>query len=157
LSQLASPYPRASELAPTPAISPRPTSAASAADGRPLQVPIFLLYQDPDNPRTGFAEENIDDLAQDIRERGILQPIVVHPADAAGRYRIHFGALRLRAARKAGLRHVPVVVRDVAADPYAQVAENLKRHARRPSRSRASSKAASTQASPTPRLLNGSA
>jgi ParB family chromosome partitioning protein len=56
----------------------------------------------------------------------------VHPADAAGRYRIHFGALRLRAARKAGLRDVPIVVRDVAADPYAQVAENLKRHALSP-------------------------
>jgi len=132
LSHPASPHPRASELAPTPTVSPRPTSTASAANGRPLQVAIFLLYQDPDNPRTEFAEENIDDLAQDIRERGILQPIVVHPADAAGRYRIHFGALRLRAARKAGLRDVPVVVRDVAADPYAQVAENLKRHALSP-------------------------
>lgn len=85
LSHPASPHPRASELAPTPTVSPWPTSAASAANGRPLQVAIFLLYQDPDNPRTDFAEENIDDLAQDIRERGILQPIVVHPADAAGR------------------------------------------------------------------------
>jgi ParB family chromosome partitioning protein len=90
---------------------------------------IFLLYQDPDNPRTEFAEADIDDLAQDIRERGIPQPIVVHPADAAGRYRIHFGALRLRAARKAGLRDDPVVVRDVAADPYAQVQELRSVHA----------------------------
>jgi ParB family transcriptional regulator, chromosome partitioning protein len=128
LSDLASPHPRASELAPTSAVSPRPTSTASAANGRPLQVAIFLLYHDPDNPRTEFAEETVDDLAQDIRERGILQPIVVHPADAAGRYRIHFGALRLRAARKAGLSDVPIVVRDVAADPYARVAENLERH-----------------------------
>jgi ParB family chromosome partitioning protein len=132
LSHPASPHPRASELMATPAVSPRPTSAASAADGRPLQVAISLLYQDPDNPRTEFAEENLDDLAQDILERGILQPIVVHPADAADRYRIHFGALRLRAARKAGLRDVPIVVRDVAADPYAQVEENLKRHALSP-------------------------
>jgi ParB family chromosome partitioning protein len=132
LSHPASPHPRASELAPIPAVSPRPTSTASDANGRPLQVAISLLYQDPDNPRTEFAEENVDDLAQDIRERGILQPIVVHPADAAGRYRIHFGALRLRAARKVGLRDVPIVVRDVVADPYAQVAENLKRHALSP-------------------------
>jgi ParB family chromosome partitioning protein len=132
LSHLASPHPLASELAPTPTVSPRSTSTASAANGRPLQVAIFLLYLDPDNPRTEFAEENINDLAQDIRERGILQPIVVHPADAAGRYRIHFGALRLRAARKAGLQDVPIVVRDVAADPYAQLAENLKRHALSP-------------------------
>ena len=132
LSNAASPHPCASKLAPTPTVSPRPASTASAANGRPLQVAIFLLYQDPDNPRTEFAEETIDDLAQDIRERGILQPIVVHPADAAGRYRIHFGALRLRAARKAGLRDVPIVMRDVVADPYAQVAENLRRHALSP-------------------------
>ena len=102
LSHSASPHLRANELAPTLAVPPRPTSTASTANGRPLQVAIFLLYQDPDNPRPEFAKENIDDLAQDIRERGILQPIVVHPADSAGRYRIHFGALRLRAARKAG-------------------------------------------------------
>ena len=43
-------------------------------------------------------------------------------------YRIHFGAKRLRAARRAGLDEVPVVVRDAPADPYAQVAENQKRH-----------------------------
>ena len=52
----------------------------------------------------------------------------MHPADAAGRYRIHFGAKRLRAARRAGLDEVPVVVRDAPADAYAQVAENQKRH-----------------------------
>ncbi len=132
LSHEESSHPRANELAPTLTVSPRQTSTASAANGRPLQVAIFLLYQDPDNPRTEFAEADIDDLAQDIRERGILQPIVVHPVDAAGRYRIHFGALRWRAAHKAGLRDVPIVVRDVAADPYAQAAENLKRHALSP-------------------------
>jgi len=52
----------------------------------------------------------------------------VHPANTAGRYRIHFGAKRLRAARRAGLDMVPVVVRDAPGDPYAQVAENQKRH-----------------------------
>ncbi len=57
-----------------------------------------------------------------------LQAIVVHPADAVGRYRIHFGAKRLRAARRAGLVEVPVVVRDAPTDAYAQVAENQKRH-----------------------------
>jgi ParB family transcriptional regulator, chromosome partitioning protein len=86
------------------------------------------LDEDPNNPRTEFAESQINELADDIRERGILQPLVVHPADAAGRYRIHFGAKRLRAAKRAGLTEVPVVVRDAPADPYAQVAENHKRH-----------------------------
>ena len=57
-----------------------------------------------------------------------MQPLVVHPADGEGRYRIHFGAKRLRAAIRAGLDEVPVVVRNVPADRYAQVAENQKRH-----------------------------
>jgi ParB family chromosome partitioning protein len=52
----------------------------------------------------------------------------VHAADGNGRHLIHFGSKRLRAARRAGLTHVPVVVRDLPADPYTQVAENQKRH-----------------------------
>ena len=97
-------------------------------DGLPLIVPIASLDEDANNPRTEFPESEIDELANDIRERGILQPLVVHPADAAGRYRIHFGAKRLRAAKRAGLDAVPVVVRDAPPDPYAQVSENQKRH-----------------------------
>jgi len=106
---------------PTPAI-------AKAVAQPPLLVPVDCLYEDTSNPRTEFPESEIDELAEDIRQHGILQPIVVHPADTAGRHRIHFGAKRLRAARRAGLCEVPVVVRDVPADPYAQVAENQKRH-----------------------------
>jgi ParB family transcriptional regulator, chromosome partitioning protein len=102
--------------------------AVANNDGRALVVPLDRLVEDPNNPRTEFPESQIDELADDIRERGILEPIVVHPADAAGRYCIHFGAKRLRAARQAGLYEVPVVVRDAPADAYAQVAENQKRH-----------------------------
>ena len=79
------------------------TRAAQSNDGRPLVVPTDRLDEDPNNPRTEFPEAQLDELANDIRERGILEPIVVHPADAAGRYRIHFGAKRLRAAKRAGL------------------------------------------------------
>jgi ParB family transcriptional regulator, chromosome partitioning protein len=97
-------------------------------EGCPLWVAVDRLDEDPNNPRTEFPESQIDELADDIRERGILEPIVVHPADTQGRFRLHFGAKRLRAARRAGLVEVPVVVRDAPADPYAQVAENQKRH-----------------------------
>jgi ParB family chromosome partitioning protein len=125
--------PRDADHAPTqldrPVRSTRSTTrAAQSNDGRPLIVPLGLLDEDPNNPRTEFPEAELDELADDIRQRGILQPIVVRPADARGRYRIHFGAKRYRAARRAGLEDVPVVVRDDAADPYAQVAENQKRH-----------------------------
>jgi ParB family chromosome partitioning protein len=59
---------------------------------------------------------------------GILQPIVVRRPGSDGRYRVLFGAKRLRAAKLAGLREVPVVIGTSAHDVYAQVAENQKRH-----------------------------
>jgi ParB family transcriptional regulator, chromosome partitioning protein len=105
-----------------------PTATPSGNDGRPLSVPVSMLYEDAHNPRTEFPEESINELAEDIRQRGVLQPLVVHPADIDGRHQVHFGAKRLRAAIRAGLREVPVVVRDLPADRYAQVAENQKRH-----------------------------
>jgi ParB family chromosome partitioning protein len=103
----------------------------SGVEQRPVwavQVAIQLLDEDTRNPRTEYPDAELDELTEDIRQHGILQPIVVHPADGQGHHLIHFGAKRLRAAQRAGLTHVPVVVRDKAADPYTQVAENQKRH-----------------------------
>ena len=97
-------------------------------DGRPMLVAVTLLHEDANNPRTEFPEAALQELAADIQQRGILQPIVVCRADGEGRHRIHFGAKRLRAAIRAGLHEVPVVVRDLPADCYAQVVENQKRH-----------------------------
>jgi ParB family chromosome partitioning protein len=109
-------------------MGPRQDGGASAQGGQPLLVPVSRLHEDPGNPRTVFPEAELEELADDILHRGILQPLVVHPADGEGRHRIHFGAKRLRAAIRAGLHEVPVVVRDVPTDRYAQVAENQKRH-----------------------------
>jgi len=114
-------------------------SAASEANNSPIpivenhpgrldQVAIHLLDEDTGNPRTEFPDTELEELTEDIREHGVLQPIVVHAADENGRHLIHFGAKRLRAAARAGMSHVPVVIRDLPADPYAQVAENQKRH-----------------------------
>jgi ParB family chromosome partitioning protein len=97
------------------------------ATGEPLLVNIARIDEDPNNPRTEFPDAALDELADDIRQRGILQPIVVHPMDSAGRYRIHFGSMRLRAAKRCGIAQVPVAIRSAKHDPYAQVAENLKR------------------------------
>jgi ParB family transcriptional regulator, chromosome partitioning protein len=118
--------PPASAHAPSPAKSPAPKT--QLATDTALTLPIDLLFEDPNNPRTEFPEAELAELADDIRQHGILQPIVVHPADAQGRHQIHFGAKRFRAARQAGLVEVHVVIRAVAADPYTQVAENQKRH-----------------------------
>lgn len=101
---------------------------AISSTGGPLLVAIEQISEDPANPRADFPHAALDELAADIRLRGILVPLVVHPADANGRHVLHFGAMRLRAAIHAGLRVVPVVVRDAPADRYAQVAENQKRH-----------------------------
>jgi len=122
--RLASPQSRS----PKATSDPFGASGAERISGLALLVAASLLHEDASNPRTEFPDAEIDELAADIRERGILQPIVVHPADDSGQYRIHFGAMRLRAALRAGLDVVPVVVRDAAADPYAAVAENQKRH-----------------------------
>lgn len=105
-----------------------PSLDALAAEGMPLLVAVDCLEEDPANPRTEFPDAEIDELAQDIALRGILQPIVVRRAADEGRYRVLFGAKRLRAAKRAGLDVVPVVVGSQAHDVYAQVAENQKRH-----------------------------
>jgi ParB family chromosome partitioning protein len=99
-------------------------------EGVPLVLPVDRLEEDPANPRTEFPDAEIAELAQDIALRGILQPIVVRRAgDDDTRYRILFGAKRLRAAKRAGLESVPVVIgSDAHDDVYAQVAENQKRH-----------------------------
>lgn len=106
--------------------------SAISSTGGPRLVPIEQIDEDPTNPRVEFSEIELEELASDIRMRGILVPLVVHPADATGRHLLHFGAMRLRAAILAGLPEVPVVVRDAPADRYAQVAENQKRHSLSP-------------------------
>ncbi len=107
---------------------PYAASDPGVPDGRPMLVSVTLLHENVNNPRTEFREAALEELAADIQQRGILQPLVVHPADGDGRHCIHFGAKRLRAAIRAGLHEVPVVVRDLPADRYAQVAGNQKRH-----------------------------
>lgn len=102
-------------------------------DGKPvptglaLLVPVDQLDEDPDNPRREFSPEAIDELAQDIAQRGMLQPIVVSDRNDKGRYLIRFGSRRWRAAIQAGLTTVPVIFAIEARNAYDQVAENLKR------------------------------
>lgn len=95
--------------------------------GLALMVPIDQLDEDPDNPRKNFPPEAIEELAQDIAQRGMLQPIVVSDRNDKGRYLIRFGSRRWRAAIQAGLTTVPVIFADEARNAYDQVAENLKR------------------------------
>src|SRR5690606_21693504 len=92
----------------------RPSSAGQEPAVREdRRVPIEFISPNPRNPRRNFAEEELSDLANSIREHGIVQPVVVRPAIADGRFEIIAGERRWRAAQRAGLNEVPVIVRDV--------------------------------------------
>ncbi|MFP1630582.1 ParB/RepB/Spo0J family partition protein [Zhengella sp. ZM62] len=81
------------------------------ADGK---APIELIGRNPRNPRRHFSEDDLKDLAQSIREHGVVQPVVVRPRPGhPGQYEIIAGERRWRAAQMAGLVEVPVLVREV--------------------------------------------
>lgn len=78
------------------------------------QVPIEFVTRNPRNPRRLFTEADLEDLTQSIREHGIVQPVVVRPVkDSADRYELIAGERRWRAAQRAGLTTVPVIIREV--------------------------------------------
>jgi ParB family chromosome partitioning protein len=82
----------------------------ASADGR---IPIAFIAPNPRNPRRGFADSDLADLAQSIREHGIVQPVVVRPTADPQRYELIAGERRWRAAQRAGVTDVPVIIRDV--------------------------------------------
>ena len=110
------------------------TQAASTPEGRraagALDIPIELIRRNPDQPRRNFAEPDLEELAASIRERGVLQPILLRPApDAAGEYQIVAGERRWRAAQRAELRVIPALVRELNDLEVMEVAliENIQR------------------------------
>jgi ParB family chromosome partitioning protein len=107
---------------PTPEIQhPAPVStgngaavapAREATSFSPQEVDIDLVEPSPYQPRTRFREEALEELARSIQASGIIQPIVVRPV--GNRYQLIAGERRWRAAQRAGLRKVTVIVRQVA-------------------------------------------
>jgi ParB family chromosome partitioning protein len=94
------------------------------------EIPIELIARNPDQPRVYFAEAELEELAQSVRQRGVLQPILVRPAPGrAGEYQIVAGERRWRAAQRAGLAAVPAVVRELGDRETLELAliENLQR------------------------------
>jgi len=91
------------------------------------EVDIDLIRPNPEQPRVDFHEAAIAELAQSIREAGVLQPLVVVPE--GGRYKIIIGERRWRAAQKAGLKKVPVLVRHIPREQQLEISliENLQR------------------------------
>jgi len=92
------------------------------------QVPIERIRPNPNQPRRTFDPADLEDLAASIKEKGILQPLIVRPTDGGG-YEIVAGERRWRAAQKAQLHQVPVLVRDLDDTEVLEVAiiENIQR------------------------------
>jgi ParB family transcriptional regulator, chromosome partitioning protein len=94
------------------------------------RVAIEFLHPNPRNPRRHFAAAELDELAASIKERGVIQPIAVRPARGAdGTFEIIAGERRWRAAQRAGIHDVPVVVLEVSDGEALELAiiENVQR------------------------------
>jgi ParB family chromosome partitioning protein len=103
-----------------------PATPAPAAE-RSLEIDTDLLRPNKYQPRTHVDEAGIDELARSIKSNGIIQPIVVRHVESG--YEIVAGERRWRAAQRAGLLKVPVVVRDIPEDRLlaAALIENIQR------------------------------
>lgn len=92
------------------------------------ELPIAFLKPNPDQPRREFDADAIDELAGSIRARGLLQPILVRPM-GADEFQIVAGERRWRAAQRAKLHNVPVIIRELTDEEAAEIAliENVQR------------------------------
>ncbi|EJM99884.1 ParB/RepB/Spo0J family partition protein [Phyllobacterium sp. YR531] len=91
-----------------------PDEAAAPVATLDRQIPIEFIARNPRNPRRLFTEADLEDLTNSIREHGIVQPVVVRLAkDSTDRYELIAGERRWRAAQRAGLTSVPVIIREV--------------------------------------------
>lgn len=103
--------------------------SSARGDGRRIStLPIDRLRPNPAQPRRQFGEEAIEELVASIRSRGLLQPILVRPA-GEGAWEIVAGERRWRAAQRAGVHDVPVVVRELDDAEAAEIGliENVQR------------------------------
>jgi len=96
-------------------------------DERFAELDLEDVKPNPFQPRTRFDDKTIDELAQSIRETGIVQPVIVAPEE--DHYMIIVGERRWRAAQRAGLRKIPVLIRNIPKDKQLEVSliENIHR------------------------------
>ena len=106
---------------------PAPPVPAATSHEPNGTLPIDAIEANPLQPRRVFQSERLSELAQSIRSNGIIQPLVVRRVD--GRYQLIAGERRWRAAKLAGLEHVPVVIQDIPEDRLLEVTliENIQR------------------------------
>jgi len=106
------------------------TATASDASRKPRRAPIENLHANPRNPRRDFTDTELNELSDSIKERGIIQPIVVRPVRGHDeQFEIIAGERRWRAAQRAGLHDVPIAIveaTDAQALEFA-IIENVQR------------------------------
>ncbi len=104
------------------ALLPSSSSSSSLA-----QLDIELIRPNPLQPRVVFDPEKLEELARSMKSKGVLQPIVVRPAE--GGYQIIAGERRWRASQRAGIQSIPAVIQDVSDGEMVELAliENLQR------------------------------
>jgi ParB family transcriptional regulator, chromosome partitioning protein len=114
----------ASLIGETPDAQPR-----LPAHGEQRLVSIDQLHRSSVNPRRDFPDEELAELANSIRERGIVQPIVARPDHQRGGYEIVAGERRWRAAQRAGIHQLPAIVRELSDRDALEIAiiENVQR------------------------------
>ncbi len=114
--------PSAEEAEASPSAAPPPRGET--------QIPIERIRPNPDQPRRSFTEDALRELAASIREKGIIQPLILRPDPADGNaYEIVAGERRWRAAQLAQLHEVPAIIRDFDDTEVLEVAiiENIQR------------------------------
>jgi ParB family chromosome partitioning protein len=111
--------------------NPASSSESGATDQRsPRRLPIDRIVPNPDQPRRNFSETALEELAASIREKGVIQPLIVRPDPRnSSQYQIVAGERRWRAAQLAQLHDLPVIVREFDDTEVLEVAiiENIQR------------------------------
>lgn len=105
----------------------KPSKAGASSGGEGSEIDIDLIVANPDQPRTNFKKEDLEELAESIRKNGLLQPILVR--DMGGTYQIIAGERRWQACKLIGLKKVPVRIKEADDDETIILAliENIQR------------------------------
>jgi len=108
---------------------PAPLGHRLPPEGEQRMVAISDIKSSSLNPRKDFREDELAELAESIRAKGLVQPIIVRPAGMGGGYEIVAGERRWRAAQKAGVHNVPVIIRELNDREVLELAiiENVQR------------------------------
>ncbi|RYE09122.1 MAG: ParB/RepB/Spo0J family partition protein [Hyphomicrobiales bacterium] len=102
---------------------------AEASNGNQKRLPLDFIIANRANPRREFAPEQLEELTNSIREKGVMQPLLVRPSEDPNIFEIIAGERRWRAAQRAGLHDVPVIIREVDDKESLELAiiENVQR------------------------------